>query len=62
MTGRELVQWILANKAEDKPFEVQYRDDGGDYSGTDTDLYLIEDIGSWLDENGRGWDYTRILL
>ena len=58
MTGRALIMWILENKAEEAQFEVQYRDYGGDYEGTDTDLYLIEDIGT----TDNGWQYKRILL
>lgn len=33
MTGRELIDWIVANKAEDMPVAVQYRDGGGNYTG-----------------------------
>lgn len=33
MTGRELIEWIKSNNAEDMLVAVQYRDDGGDYSG-----------------------------
>ena len=46
MTGRDLIMWILENEAEDAQFEVQYRDYGGDYEGTDKRLYLQED-GHW---------------
>lgn len=35
MTGRELIVWILEHKCEDAKIEVQYRDGGGDYNGTD---------------------------
>lgn len=58
MTGRELIVWILENEAEDMQFEVQYRDYGGDYEGTDKKLYLQEDIGT----TDSGWQYERILL
>ena len=58
MTGRALIMWILENKAEDVQFEVQYRDYGGEYEGTDKDLYLQEDVG----KTDSGWQYKRILL
>lgn len=58
MTGRELILWILQNEAENTKFEVQYRDGGGDYSGTDERLYLIKEIGK--DENG--YCYSRVIL
>ena len=58
MTGRDLIKWILENKAEDTEFEVQYRDNGGDYYGTDKNLYLLEDPG----KTENGWQYRRILL
>ena len=35
MTGRELIKWIKDNKAEDYEVRVQYRDNGGYYTGTD---------------------------
>lgn len=58
MTGRALIMWILENGAEDVQFEVQYRDYGGEYEGTDQDLYLQEDVG----KTDSGWQYKRILL
>ena len=58
MTGRELIVWIMESEAEDAQFEVQYRDYGGDYEGTDKRLYLQEDIGT----TDSGWQYERILL
>ena len=33
MTGRELIEWIHKNNAEDLECVVQYRDSGGDYGG-----------------------------
>ena len=33
MTGQELINWIKANKAEELPVAVQYRDGGGEYYG-----------------------------
>ena len=33
MTGRELVEWIQSNHAEDLDCIFQYRDGGGSYSG-----------------------------
>ena len=33
MTGKELIEWIQRNKAEDLECVVQYRDDGGTYLG-----------------------------
>lgn len=58
MTGRELIKWILDHKAEDKKIEIQYRDSGGDYHGTDEILYLEEDFGT----DSNGWQYDRIVL
>ena len=58
MMGCELIVWILENEAENMQFEVQYRDYGGDYEGTDKKLYLQEDIGT----TDSGWQYERILL
>ena len=58
MTGRELIKWILDHKAEDKKIEIQYRDGGGDYNGTDERLYLIEEFGT----DSNGWQYDRIVL
>lgn len=58
MTGRELIEWILKNHVEDLPIEIQYRDGGGDYNGTDKILYL--DIDKNTDENG--WQYSRVVL
>ena len=40
MTGQELIAWIIEHNAENKTFVVQFRDEGGDYAGTDTELYL----------------------
>ena len=40
MTGKELIQWIEEHNAQDLIFEVQYRDEGGNYYGTDEMLYL----------------------
>ena len=31
MTGRELIEWIEKNKAEDKEVIIQHRDSGGFY-------------------------------
>lgn len=35
MTGRELIEYIQANHAEDMLICVQYRDEGGLYNGAD---------------------------
>lgn len=40
MTGKELIKWIEEHDAQELIFEVQYRDDGGDYYGTDKNLYM----------------------
>ncbi len=58
MTGRDLIKWILDHKAEDKKIEIQYRDSGGDYPGTDERLYLDECVG----KDSDGWQYDRIVL
>jgi len=54
MTGRELIEYIQRHKLEDCVVEVQYRDDGGYYFGTDPEpiLYKIEAL-----EDDR-WAYT----
>ena len=33
MTGKELINWIKENKAEDLECVIQYRDSGGNYLG-----------------------------
>ena len=38
MTGKELIDFIRMNHAEDAIVEVQYRDDVGCYSGTDDEI------------------------
>ena len=44
MTGKDLIKWIEEHNAQDLVFEVQYRDEGGDYYGTDKKIYLeVED-------------------
>lgn len=40
MTGKDLIKWIEEHNAQDMIFEVQYRDAGGIYYGTDKELYL----------------------
>jgi len=40
MTGKDLIQWIEEHNAQDLFFEVQYRDEGGAYYGTDENLIL----------------------
>ena len=54
MTGRELIEYIQRKHLEDCVVEVQYRDDGGYYFGTDPEpiLYKIEAL-----EDDR-WAYT----
>lgn len=58
MTGRELIVWILEHKCEDAKIEVQYRDGGGDYNGTDETIYLINETAYDKD----GWSYRRVVL
>lgn len=38
MTVKELYEWAVENKAEDLEIEIQYRDGGGYYCGTDIDV------------------------
>ena len=38
MTVKELYVWAVENKAEDLEIEIQYRDDGEYYCGTDIDV------------------------
>ena len=52
------MKWILDNEAEDAKIEVQYRDSGGDYEGTDATLYLMDETCQDKD----GWTYRRIVL
>ncbi len=40
MTIQELYEWAKQNNAENKEIVVQYRDDGGDYEGQDSNLKL----------------------
>lgn len=35
MTVKELYEWAVAEKAENLEIEIQYRDGGGTYCGTD---------------------------
>jgi len=57
MTGRELIMWILEHECEDAQIEVQYRDGGGDYNGTDETIYLIDET-----VNEDGHSYRRVVL
>lgn len=41
MTIKELYEWAVDNHAEDLDLEVQYRDGGGIYYGTDSELTPI---------------------
>ena len=43
MTITELYEWAMMNNCENLDIEIQYRDSGSDYSGTDKDLYLFID-------------------
>ena len=43
MTVSELYKWAIKNGIEDYKIEVQFRDAGGDYIGTDGDLFLLVD-------------------
>lgn len=38
MTVKELYEWAIENKAEDLEIEIQYRDGGGFYCGTDINI------------------------
>lgn len=38
MTVKELYEWAIENKAEDLEIEIQYRDSGGFYCGTDFNI------------------------
>lgn len=38
MTVKELYEWAVENKAEDLEIEIQCRDGGGYYCGTDIDV------------------------
>lgn len=43
MTIRELYEWAKQQGIEDYDIEIQYRDDGGYYCGTDTtSFYNLE--------------------
>ena len=42
MTINELYKWAVQNGVEDYNIEIQYRDDGGIYDGTDKELYLTK--------------------
>lgn len=38
MTIKELYDWACKNSVEDFEIEIQYRDSGGYYYGTDSDI------------------------
>ena len=38
MTVKEFYKWAIENKAEDLEIEIQYRDGGGFYCGTDINI------------------------
>lgn len=62
MTGRELIEWIIENEAEDAVVTVGYRDDGVAYYGVGEDLELLIVDG---DKGHPGMDtapYKRIVL
>lgn len=61
MTGRELIEFIQYWKLEDCEVEVQYRDDGGCYFGTDAPMLQIAEAGisAKYDECK---DYKRLIL
>ena len=41
MTVRELYEYAKENNLLDYEVRIKYRDDGGEYQGTDPDLYLV---------------------
>lgn len=54
MTGGELIKYIQWHHLEDCVIEVQYRDDGGYYFGTDPEPVLCK-IEAFKDDR---WTYT----
>lgn len=62
MTGEDLIKFIKAYGLEDCQVEVQYRDDGGCYHGTDPDIIpLIIEAGVNLGYAGCA-DHKRLVL
>lgn len=53
MTGQELINWIKANKAEELPVAVQYRDGGGEYVGGE---FISSPTLANVRENGMPYD------
>lgn len=49
MTVKELYEWAVENKAEDLEIEIQYRDGGGYYCGTDIDVSPTIERSSYSD-------------
>ena len=62
MTGREFIEYIQKWGLEDYKIEVQYRDEGGCYYGTDkeTEPRIVE-AGDELKYAGRE-NYNRIVI
>lgn len=51
MTGKELIEFIQENHAEDLLVCVQYRDGGGFYSGADDATPLMGHVTKQVDAN-----------
>lgn len=62
MTGRELIDYIYQWGLEDSVIEVQYRDDGGCYYGTDKEVEpTVVKAGTAMKYAGCA-DYDRVIL
>ena len=62
MTGGELIKYIQRHHLENHVIEIQYRDDGGFYYGTDYEPLLYE-IQAFEDSNYRDAElFDRLIL
>ena len=62
MKGKELIDWIQKNRAEEADFVVQYRDGGGDYNGTEEPYLIFEKHGLRYERDGEFVADTRTVL
>lgn len=61
MTGKELIDFIHRHGLENHPVEIQYRDDGGYYYGTDDPEPEAIEAGQPRKYAGCA-DYKRLIL
>ena len=56
------IDWIQKNKAEEANFVVQYRDGGGDYTGTEEPYLIFVKHGLRYERDGKLVADTRTIL